>query len=219
MRYISDMKNLPDKIPIFPLTGVLLLPNARLPLNIFEEKYLKMIEDVLATETRIIGMIQKISDKNDGPLSSNLTKVGCAGRIISFTETEDSRYLITLSGICRFDLLKTTESSDLYVTAKVNWSLYNSDLTPERIPTNFKRDTFLNILAKYLKITNLQTDWESLRKAEDELLINSISMLCPFDQHEKQALLEAKTIKDRANVLQTLMEMTIKAEKSFGPLQ
>tara|TARA_B100001093_G_C26713456_1_gene964547 strand:- start:4 stop:663 length:660 start_codon:yes stop_codon:yes gene_type:complete len=219
MRYISDMKNLPDKIPIFPLTGVLLLPNARLPLNIFEEKYLKMIEDVLATETRIIGMIQKISDQNDGPLSSNLTKVGCAGRIISFTETEDSRYLITLSGICRFDLLKTTESSDLYVTAKVNWSLYNSDLTPERIPTNFKRDTFLNILAKYLKITNLQTDWESLRKAEDELLINSISMLCPFDQHEKQALLEAKTIKDRANVLQTLMEMTIKAEKSFGPLQ
>ena len=213
------MKNLPDKIPIFPLTGVLLLPNARLPLNIFEEKYLKMIEDVLATETRIIGMIQKISDQNDGPLSSNLTKVGCAGRIISFTETEDSRYLITLSGICRFDLLKTTESSDLYVTAKVNWSLYNSDLTPERIPTNFKRDTFLNILAKYLKITNLQTDWESLRKAEDELLINSISMLCPFDQHEKQALLEAKTIKDRANVLQTLMEMTIKAEKSFGPLQ
>ena len=219
MRYISDMKNLPDKIPIFPLTGVLLLPNARLPLNIFEEKYLKMIEDVLATETRIIGMIQKISDQNDGPLSSNLTKVGCAGRIISFTETEDSRYLITLSGICRFDLLKTTETSDLYVTAKVNWSLYNSDLTPERIPTNFKRDTFLNILAKYLKITNLQTDWESLRKAEDELLINSISMLCPFDQHEKQALLEAKTIKDRANVLQTLMEMTIKAEKSFGPLQ
>ena len=213
------MKNLPDKIPIFPLPGVLLLPTARLPVNSFEEKYLKMIEDVLATETRIIGMIQKISDKNDGPLSSNLTKVGCAGRIISFTETEDSRYLITLSGICRFDLLKTTESSDLYVTAKVNWSLYNSDLTPERIPTNFKRDTFLNILAKYLKITNLQTDWESLRKAEDELLINSISMLCPFDQHEKQALLEAKTIKDRANVLQTLMEMTIKAEKSFGPLQ
>ena len=219
MRNIIDMKNLPDKIPIFPLTGVLLLPNARLPLNIFEEKYLKMVEDVLATETRIIGMIQKISDQNEEPLSSNLTKVGCAGRIISFTETEDSRYLITLSGICRFGLLKTTESSGPYVTAKVNWSIYNGDLTPERTTSNFKRDTFLNILAKYLKITNLQTDWESLRKAEDELLINSLSMLCPFDQHEKQALLEAQTIKDRAIVLQTLMEMTIKAEKSFGPLQ
>ena len=213
------MKNLPDKIPLFPLTGVLLLPNARLPLNIFEKKYLKMVEDVLATEMRIIGMIQKISDQNERPLSSNLTKVGCAGRIISFTETEDSRYLITLSGICRFGLLKTTESSAPYVTAKVNWSMYNDDLTPEITTSNFKRDTFLNILAKYLKITNLQTDWESLRKAEDELLINSLSMLCPFDQHEKQALLEAKTIKDRANVLQTLMEMTIKAEKSFGPLQ
>ena len=213
------MKNLPDKIPIFPLTGVLLLPNARLPLNIFEDKYLKMIEDVLATKTRMIGMIQKISDQNEGPLYSNLAKVGCAGRIISFTETEDSRYLITLSGICRFELLKTTESSDLYVTAKVNWSLYNSDLMAEKTTVNFKRDTFLNILAKYLKITNLQTDWESLRKAEDELLINSLSMLCPFDQHEKQALLEAKTIKDRVAVLQTLMEMTIKAEKSFGPLQ
>ena len=219
MQSISNMKNLPNKIPIFPLTGVLLLPNARLPLNIFEDKYLKMIEDVLATKTRIIGMIQKISDQNEGPLYSNLAKVGCAGRIISFTETEDSRYLITLSGISRFELLKTTESSDMYVTAKVNWNLYNSDLMAEKTTANFKRDTFLTILAKYLKITNLQTDWESLRKAEDELLINSLSMLCPFDQHEKQALLEAKTIKDRVAVLQTLMEMTIKAEKSFGPLQ
>ena len=107
----------------------------------------------------------------------------------------------------------------MYVTAKVNWNLYNSDLMAKKTTANFKRDTFLTILAKYLKITNLQTDWESLRKAEDELLINSLSMLCPFDQHEKQALLEAETIKDRANVLQTLMEMTIKAEKSFGPLQ
>ncbi|MFL2790481.1 MAG: LON peptidase substrate-binding domain-containing protein [Paracoccaceae bacterium] len=219
MTYLSNMTKLPDTIPIFPLTGILLLPNARLPLNIFETKYLEMIENVLGTQSRIIGMIQATSDENEDTLSQNLSKVGCAGKVISFTETEDSRYLITLSGISRFELLQPIDTANSYLTAKVDWSLYKNDRKEEKTKANFKREMFLDILSKYLKITNLQTDWDSLRKAEDELLINSLSMLCPFDQHEKQALLEANTIKDRALILQTLMEMTIKAEKSFGPLQ
>ncbi len=219
MTYFSDMNDLPKSIPIFPLAGALLLPKARLPLNIFEPKYLKMLEDVLGNQNRLIGMIQPLSIKEGKPHNIKLNKVGCAGRVVSFTETEDSRYLITLAGICRFNFVENIEENDLYLKGKVDWSSFKSDRKTEKMNADFKRDIFLDILSKYFKLTNLQTDWESLKKAEDELLINSLSMLCPFDQHEKQALLEAKTIKDRASILQTLMDMTLKAEKSFGPLQ
>ncbi len=220
MIYLSDNTNLPKSIPIFPLPGALLLPKSRLPLNIFEPKYLKMLEDVLGSQDRLIGMIQPVSnDGNQDPQIKRLKKVGCAGRVVSFTETEDSRYLITLAGICRFNFIGKKVAFDPYMIANVDWAPYMGDRKRERITTDFKRDMFLNTLSKYFQLTNLQTDWDSLKKAEDELLINSLSMLCPFDQHEKQALLEAKTITDRADILQTLMEMTIKAEKCFGPLQ
>ena len=219
MTYLRDVNNLPKNIPIFPLTGALLLPKARLPLNIFEAKYLKMLEDVLGSQNRLIGMIQPLPVEEDEPHKTKLNKVGCAGRIVSFTETEDSRYLITLAGICRFNFIEILGEADPYFKGKVDWSPFLGDRKEEKMNAGLKRDVFLDILSKYFKLTNLQTDWESLRQAEDELLINSLSMMCPFDQHEKQALLEAKTIKERAGILQTLMEMTLKAEKSFGPLQ
>ena len=165
-------------------------------------------------------MIQPLSDDNQkDPNLLKLNKVGCAGRVVSFTETEDARYLITLAGICRFNFVEKIETVDPYWTGKVDWKSYKGDRKTVKITTDLKRDDFLKTLSNYFNLTNLQTDWESLKKAEDELLINSLSMLCPFDQIEKQALLEAKTIKERAEILQTIMEMTIKAEKSFGPLQ
>ena len=215
-----DTNELPENIPIFPLTGALLLPKSRLPLNIFEPKYLKMIEDTLGNQHRLIGMIQPLSnEKKPDDDHKNFNKVGCAGRVISFTETEDSRYLITLAGICRFNFVEKIKSSDPYLKAKVDWSSYKGDRKIEKLDAIFKREIFLDTLSKYFKLANLETDWGSLKKAEDELLINSLSILCPFDQHEKQALLEAKTINERYDILLTLMEMTIKAEKSFGPLQ
>ena len=220
MIYLNDTTNLPESLPIFPLAGALLLPKSRLPLNIFEPKYLKMLEDVLRSPHRLIGMIQPLSNDNQkDPNLLKLNKVGCAGRVVSFTETEDARYLITLAGICRFNFVEKIETVDPYWTGRVDWKSYKGDRKTGKITTDLKRDDFLKTLSNYFNLTNLQTDWESLKKAEDELLINSLSMLCPFDQIEKQALLEAKTIKERAEILQTIMEMTIKAEKSFGPLQ
>tara|TARA_A100001011_G_C14111083_1_gene757037 strand:+ start:121 stop:783 length:663 start_codon:yes stop_codon:yes gene_type:complete len=220
---MSDYKkksDYPKNIPIFPLSGVLLLPKSRLPLNIFEPKYLKMIEDVLKTDHRFIGMIQPNSSKNDIKSSSaNLNNVGCAGRLISFTETEDSRYLITLSGVSRFNYIRNVDTFKTYIKGEVDWSNYKDDDLIEKLPSSFNKEEFLEIISEYFKITNLQTDWESLKKAGDELLINSLSILCPFEDDEKQALLEAKTIRERVNVLTTLMEMCIRAETTFGPLQ
>ena len=218
-----DYKNFsdyPKKIPIFPLGGVLLLPKSRLPLNIFEPKYLKMIEDVLTTEHRFIGMVQpKSNKKNESETTPILNNVGCVGRLTSFTETEDSRYLITLSGVSRFNNIKKVESFKPYIKAEVDWSNFRNDGMLEKLPTSFNKNEFLAVISEYFQITNLQTDWESLKKADDELLINSLSILCPFENDEKQALLEAKTIKERVAILTTLMEMSIKAETTFGPLQ
>ena len=220
MTYFSEKLTLPDEIPLFPLEGALLLPNSRLPLNIFEPKFLKMLEDSLASKHRLIGMIQPKYSKNDEVKDkTSLSQVGCAGRVVSFTETEDSRYLITLSGISRFHVIETLEAFDPYITAKVDWTAFKEDGRVEKLEGHFKRDHFLKTLSEYFTFANLQTDWDSLKKAEDELLVNSLAILCPFDSNEKQALLEAKDIKERAEILLTLMEMSIRSEKNFGPLQ
>ena len=220
MNNYKNFSDYPKKIPIFPLGGVLLLPKSRLPLNIFEPKFLKMIEDVLTTEHRLIGMIQPKSNRNNvSETTPRLNNVGCVGRLTSFTETEDSRYLITLSGVSRFNYIKKVESFKPYLKAEVDWSNFRNDGILEKLPKSFNKNEFLQIISEYFKITNLQTDWESLKKADDELLINSLSILCPFENDEKQALLEAQTIKERVTILTTLMEMSIKAETTFGPLQ
>ena len=215
----KNTNDFPKHIPLFPLSGVLLLPKSRLPLNIFEPKYLKMIEDVLATEHRFIGMIQPRPNKNTKDSNLKFNNVGCAGRLISFTETDDSRYLITLSGVSRFNYVKNVDTFKPYINAEVEWDSFKDDGILETLPKSFNKDEFLEIISKYFTLTNLQTDWESLKKADDELLINSLSILCPFENDEKQALLEAKTIKERVKILTTLMEMSIKAETTFGPLQ
>jgi len=215
----KNTNDFPKHIPLFPLSGVLLLPKSRLPLNIFEPRYLKMIEDVLATEHRFIGMIQPKPNKNTRDSNLKFNNVGCAGRLISFTETDDSRYLITLSGVSRFNYVKNVDTFKPYIKAEVEWDTFRDDGILETLPKSFNKDDFLEIISKYFTLTNLQTDWESLKKADDELLINSLSILCPFENDEKQALLEAKTIKERVKILTTLMEMSIKAETTFGPLQ
>ena len=215
------MKNqdLPKIIPVFPLSNFIIFPKTTVPLNIFEPRYIEMVNDCMKSE-KLIGMIQpKSNKKNDEETTPRLNNVGCVGRLISFTETEDSRYLITLSGISRFNYVKKVDTFKPYIKAEVDWSNFRNDGMLEKLPTTFNKNDFLDIISEYFKITNLQTDWESLKKADDELLINSLSILCPFENDEKQALLEAKTIKERVAILTTLMEMSIKAETTFGPLQ
>lgn len=200
--------DLPETIPLFPLPGALLLPRARLPLNIFEPRYLAMVEDSLKTGHRIIGMIQPLDpdDESDNP---PLHLIGCAGRITGFTETEDGRYRITLTGVSRFRVGQVQAGFAPYLRARVDWAGFERDLgKPERDP-GFKREQFLETLGRFFQSTGMTSDWDSLKSANDEMLINSLSMLFPFDREDKQALLEAPTLTDRRETLMTLMQFTM----------
>ncbi len=202
----NNPETFPENIPIFPLPGALLLPNNKLPLNIFEPRYLEMVEDSLKTEFRFIGMIQP--QKNEKIESSDsLHSVGCAGRISSFSETGDGRYLITLTGISRFELLEIDRAERSYIKGKVNWTRFDSDLLPPKPISDFNRNEFLQALKKYFESAQISSDWEILEKADEDVLINSLSMLCPFDPDEKQVLLEAETLFHRKNILLTLLNL------------
>ena len=202
--------DLPQTIPVFPLPGALLLPRARLPLHIFEPRYLQMVEDCLKTPTRLIGMVQPRS----GPAEGKLNAIGCAGRLTGFSETEDGRYMITLTGISRFRLGTEATGFSPYLRYMVDWAGFGADLGPcERDPA-LDRQGLMSLLRRYFDEEELRTDWESLRSAEDELLINSLSMLCPFDPEDKQALLEAPTLPTRRETLITLMEFALRGGSS-----
>lgn len=199
--------DLPATIALFPLSGALLLPRARLPLHIFEPRYLVMLDDALKTSHRLIGMIQPRQVPGGG--QERLQGIGCAGRVTAFSETEDRRYLITLSGISRFRLGCETAGFAPYVRAEVSWEGFGRDLGRAECDTGFDRATFLDLLARYFAARHLSTDWSSLREADDELLINSLSMLCPFAPEDKQALLEAPSLTTRRETLVTLMEYAL----------
>ncbi|MCZ4259366.1 LON peptidase substrate-binding domain-containing protein [Limimaricola sp. G21655-S1] len=199
--------DLPDTIPVFPLPGALLLPRARLPLHIFEPRYLAMVEDVMKTPERLIGMIQPYETP---PGEMRLHDIGCAGRLTAFSETEDGRYMITLAGVSRFRIRREVEGFTPYRRCAVNWSGFERDRGAVEADPGMRREPFLKLLARFFDEQGLQTDWENLREAEDELLINSLSMLCPFDCEERQALLEAPDLPGRRETLVTLIEFALR---------
>ncbi len=210
MKHIAD---LPDTIAVFPLPGAILLPRSRLPLHIFEPRYLAMVEDCLKTDHRMIGMIQPRAGQGGAAV---LSAVGCAGRISSFSETDDGRYMITLAGISRFRVAAEVAGFVPYRRCTVDWSDFVDDLRPEDGKADFARDDFMEKLARYLKQRNLGVDWSSLKEAEDELLVNALSILCPFAPEEKQALLEAQTLSDRRRVLETLISFSLQSGTTAG---
>ena len=197
---------LPGKVPLFPLPGALLLPRARLPLQIFEPRYLAMLEDTLKTPDRLIGMIQP-RPRPDG--TDALAAIGCAGRVTAFSETEDGRYLITLTGISRFRLASEISGFAPYLSGEVRWEDFTRDRGQVETDPEFDREAFLDLLRRYFMEEQLSTDWDSLKEAEDELMINSLSMLCPFEPEDKQALLEAPSLQTRRETLVTLMEYAL----------
>ncbi len=200
--------DLPDIIPIFPLPGALLLPRTRLPLHIFEPRYLQMLDDAFKTKHRLIGMIQP--REVPGSSEKRLQAIGCAGRLTGFSETEDGRYMITLSGVSRYRVIDEVQGFAPYRRCKVEWSPFGRDLGDTELDRSFNRDGFMALLGRYLQALDLSTDWGSLKDAEPELLINSLSMLCPFQPEDKQALLEAPSLPTRRESLVTRMEFALR---------
>jgi len=196
---------LPAVIPLFPLAGAVLLPGGELPLNIFEPRYLAMTDDALAG-SRLIGMIQPKGES--GPHGPTLYDVGCAGRITSFMETGDGRYLVTLTGLCRFRLIEEAESATPYRQGRADWDFFDIDLHNDLSVNTIDRDEFLDIMQDYLSAEGLKTDWDAAASAPIDALVVSLAMGCPFAPNEKQALLEAMTVADRAECLMALMEIS-----------
>jgi Lon protease-like protein len=209
--------DLPETIPVFPLPGALMLPRGRLPLHIFEPRYLAMIEDCLKTRHRLIGMIQPREVPGTG--EKRLNAIGCAGRLTGFSETEDGRYMITLSGVSRFRVKEEVVGFSPYRRCNVDWSGFSRDLGPVEEDAGFDRTAFLAILNRYFAAMNLSTDWDSLKEAETELLINSLSMLCPFTPEDKQALLEAPSLTTRRETLVTLIEFALRGGQADEVMQ
>ncbi len=213
-----DATNLPRTIPVFPLPNVFLLPRARLPLNIFEPRYLAMLEDTLKTDHRLIGLVQP-RPAPPGTGDPQLHQIGCAGRVTSFTETADGRYQITLSGICRFRINTLNTESAPYIRANVDWDSFHRDLGTVETDAGFDRSGFLQLLDRFFQKSELATDWENLKATDEELLINSLAMMCPFKPEEKQALLEAPTLHSRRETLVTLMEFALRLGDEKDQLQ
>ncbi len=199
------VSDLPQIIPVFPLLGALVFPRGSLPMNIFEPRYLSMIDDTLAGH-RMIGMVQPLSDDK---LKPALASVGCAGRLTSYTETDDGRYLVSLSGICRFTIGEECVVTSPYRQVRPDWSVYAADLIDPGAHAAPDRTLLLASLRRYSTVNSLEVDWDAVATAPLETLINALSAGCPFEAIEKQALLEALTVTDRAATLKALLDMDV----------
>lgn len=197
-----ELESLPATFPIFPLSGALLLPNGNLPLNIFEPRYLAMTRDAMRTE-RIIGMIQPMG-RDAGP--PPVYKTGCAGRITNFRETDDGRFLINLTGVCRFDVIQELTVATPYRQVRADFERFIEDLEPQP-PSPDLRDGLLSAMRSYFDTHQISADWDAINAAPLGGLITTLSMICPFEPSEKQALLEAPNLDARGRVLTTLFEM------------
>lgn len=206
--------DLPAELPLFPLPGVLLLPHGQLPLNIFEPRYLAMVKAALKTDMRLIGMIQpRDPHAQDITDDAALFTTGCAGKITRFEEQKDGRYHITLSGICRFRIGRELAPDHAgYRRVRADWVPYGCDLMPADMP-NLDRDRLKRLLNDYFSIHDFDCDWDKIDCAENDRLLTILSMICPFDPGEKQALLEAGCCTSRAALFLDMLEMAVRSEK------
>ena len=202
-RYLT-IADLPQTLPIFPLTGVLLLPRSALPLNVFEPRYLEMVDDALSGR-RLVGMIQP-TESEETVLRPKLSQIGCAGRIISCRETEDNRYLITLEGVCRFQVREEVSVLSAYRQVACDFAPFAGDLAQSE-DGDFPRERLLQALKDYLSRREMKADWKSVMSAPAESLVNALAMMCPFEPAEKQALLEAPSWLERVSTLVALLEI------------
>tara|TARA_X000000950_G_scaffold279732_1_gene372988 strand:- start:47 stop:703 length:657 start_codon:yes stop_codon:yes gene_type:complete len=201
--------NLPNIIPIFPLKGVVMFPDTYLPLNIFEPRYLKMIDNAISNEHRLIGMIQP-KNSNESDKKSIFYRVGCAGKIIKFEETDDNRYLITLRGLSRFNLVSEKTNDKNFREANIDWANFSKDLNINEKISDFS--TLKVTLKKYFKSKNIRANMNAIDTFNDYNFVDQITMICPFENNEKQLLLETTSISKREKLLQTILDSYITGE-------
>ncbi len=206
--------DLPQRLPVFPLSGALLLPRAELPLNIFEPRYLEMFDDAMAGD-RLIGMIQPVIEDAAADRPA-LMAVGCAGRITAYAETPDERLLITLTGVSRFTLREELDADTPYRQAVVDFHGFAVDLVSDLGASDVNRPALLKAFRDYLAANDMNADWGQVDSAPTEVLVNTLSLMAPYPAKEKQALLEAPDLKTRADVLVALTEMAL-ARTARGP--
>ena len=213
--------DLPPRIPVFPLRGAILLPRATLPLNVFEPRYLTILDDVMSG-SRIIGILQPDGDGDDEDTESPsgktaaLKRVGCAGRVTSYQELDDGRLLITLTGVMRFECIDEALTDTPYRIMSVSYDRFAQDLTEGLGEERVDRHNLLRVLKAYLEANRLKTDWDAIQRATNEFLINALSVMCPYGPEEKQALLEAADLKTRADVLVALAEIELASNGGSG---
>ncbi|MBV9558062.1 MAG: LON peptidase substrate-binding domain-containing protein [Pseudolabrys sp.] len=193
--------DLPEVIPVFPLPGALLLPRGQMPLNIFEPRYLAMIDDSLRDGHRLIGMIQPDATRKGPADKPPLYKIGCVGRITQIAESGDGRYLLELTGVARFRVEEELKVLTQYRQCRVTFAPFADDFIARKGENEVNRDELVSALRDFLKANNLKADWEGIEDAPNEALVNALAMMSPYGAPEKQALLEAATLKDRAEIL------------------
>ena len=212
MKRYQTIAELPNVLPVFPLGGALLLPRAELPLNVFEDRYLQMFEAAIATH-RVIGMIQPESESDEKKPA--LLRIGCAGRITSFSETDDNRLLIGLTGICRFEILSEKKVKTPWRQCNVTYDGFAADLVTDNQARAVNRPALVTAFRQYLEANNMTANWEEVEKVSTENLVNTLSQMAPYPAAEKQALLEAPDLKSRADMLIALTELAL-AKQSGG---
>ena len=199
--------DLPAVLPIFPLPGALLLPGGKLPLNIFEKRYLAMVRDAMRSDSRMIGMIQPREDEaaNEPPA---IYDTGCAGRIVAFSETDDGRYLIALTGVARFQVVRELPGEFPYRRVEADFAPFRADLE-ESAATAIDRDRLIKALKAYFTLESINADWDAIVEAPDDKLVTTLAMVCPFGSREKQALLESPGLAERSQMMTALIEIAV----------
>ena len=212
--------DLPPRIPVFPLRGAILLPRATLPLNVFEPRYLEMLDDVMSGD-RLIGVIQPAADDvgeyEESPRAPVILRnVGCVGRVTSYQEVDHGRRMITLTGVMRYDVLDEASTDLPYRVMSVSYDRYANDLSEGLGEEQVDRTNLLRVLRSYLDANKLEADWAAIQRASSEFLINALCVMSPYGPEEKQALLEAQDLKRRADVLVALAEMELASSGNSG---
>ena len=212
--------DLPETIPVFPLPGALLLPRGQMPLNIFEPRYLAMIDDSLRDGHRLIGMIQPDTAHPGPDEKPNLYRIGCAGRITQLAETGDGRYLLQLTGVARFRIEEELSVATAYRQCRVTFAPFADDFVARRGEERVDRAHLLETLQAFLKANNLKADWQGIESAPNEALVNALAMMSSYGPAEKQAMLEAPDLKTRAEILIAVTEIELaKDGEDEPPLQ